>query len=159
MNITGNKPLPPKALTDDIRHGIHRTKPLNTSLAKHAPHPNTHLGNARTFGARKPLTAHEKLVQQTQKWVAQTFYGTMLKQMHNSPFKSDLLDGGRGGQAFQSMYDQKLADHMAHGAAGAKLVNTIVNRIESRSAAVRAQAHKSQKSRVAGKVPNVSPPL
>jgi Rod binding domain-containing protein len=154
MNITPSKPLPPKALTDDARHGIHRTKPLNTSLAQHKPHLNTNLASASKLGAKKPLTAHEKLVQQTQKWVAQTFYGTMLKQMRNSPFKSDLMDGGHGGQAFQSMYDQKLAEHMSRGA-GAKLVNSIVHRIESRSSAVKAQAQQSRQSHAARKAANV----
>lgn len=73
---------------------------------------------------------HAALVKQTQKWVAQTFFGQMLKQMRESPFKSDLFSGGRGGQAFAEMYDQELADHMARGA-GSKLVNAIVGRIES----------------------------
>ena len=50
--------------------------------------------------------------------VAQTFYGTMLKQMRNSPFKSKLFDGGRGGEAFASMFDQHLADRMSRGPAG-----------------------------------------
>src|SRR6187399_588495 len=30
---------------------------------------------------------HQELTHQAQQWVAQTFFGTMLKQMHNSPFK------------------------------------------------------------------------
>jgi Rod binding domain-containing protein len=72
---------------------------------------------------------HAELVRQTQKWVAQTFYGTMLKQMRQSPFKSDLFDGGRGGQVFQEMLDQKLADHMSRNAAP-KLVDSIVQKIE-----------------------------
>ena len=74
---------------------------------------------------------HDKLVTQTQKWVAQTFFGTLLKQVRNSPFRSELLDGGRGGQVFGSMYDQRLAEHMARGA-GSKLVNSIVKRIEAK---------------------------
>jgi Rod binding domain-containing protein len=76
---------------------------------------------------------HGQLVAQTQKWVAQTFFGQLLKQVRNSPFRSELLDGGRGGQAFGSMYDQRLAEHMARGA-GSKLVNSIVKRIEAKQA-------------------------
>ena len=76
---------------------------------------------------------HEKLSGQAQKWVAQTFFGTLLKQMRNSPFKSKLFEGGRGGEAFQSLYDQRLADHMARGA-GHKLVNAITRKIEARKA-------------------------
>jgi hypothetical protein len=76
---------------------------------------------------------HEQLVEQTQKWVSQTFYGTILKQMHDSPFKSEIFDGGRGGQAFSGLMDQHLADRMAKGANN-KLVKNIVRRIEARAA-------------------------
>jgi Rod binding domain-containing protein len=76
---------------------------------------------------------HGQLVAQTQKWVAQTFFGQLLKQVRSSPFRSELLDGGRGGQVFGSMYDQRLAEHMARGA-GSKLVNSIVKRIEAKQA-------------------------
>jgi Rod binding domain-containing protein len=78
-------------------------------------------------------TEHEKLVKQTQTWVAQTFFGTLLKQMRNSPFKSELLEGGKGGETFAALQDQHLAEHMTRGA-GAKLVNGIVRRIEARAA-------------------------
>src|SRR5947209_4287212 len=74
---------------------------------------------------------HAKLEAQAQKWVAQTFFGTLLKQVRNSPFRSEMLDGGRGGQAFGSMYDQHLAEHMARGA-GSKLVKSIVKKIEAK---------------------------
>ncbi len=77
---------------------------------------------------------HAELTEQTQKWVAQTFYGQMLKQMRDSPFKSKLFDGGHGGEAFQQMADQHLADSMARGT-GHKLVDAIVDRIEHPSTA------------------------
>lgn len=76
---------------------------------------------------------HGQLVEQTQKWVAQTFFGTLMKQMEESPFKSDLFSGGRGGEAFSPLYHQQLVDRMARGA-GDKLVNAIVRRIEATSA-------------------------
>lgn len=76
---------------------------------------------------------HDQLVKQTQKWVAQTFYGTLLKQVRQSPFHSNLFEGGRGGQAFGSLYDQQMAEHMARGT-GQKLVNQIVRRIEAKKA-------------------------
>jgi Rod binding domain-containing protein len=76
---------------------------------------------------------HDQLVDQTQNWVAQTFFGTLLKQMRNSPFKSELFSGGQGGQAFAGLHDQQLAEHMARGA-GSKLVNSIVRRIEATAA-------------------------
>jgi Rod binding domain-containing protein len=76
---------------------------------------------------------HAELVQTTQKWVSQTFFGELLKQMRNSPFKSDLFNGGRGGQMFNEMFDQQLASHIARGS-GAKLVNAIVRKVEAAAA-------------------------
>ena len=78
-------------------------------------------------------TQHDRIVAQTEKWVAQTFFGTLLKQMENSPFKSDLFSGGRGGQAFSSLYHQQLTERMARSA-GDQLVKTIVRRIEATAA-------------------------
>jgi Rod binding domain-containing protein len=80
-----------------------------------------------------PQTKHDQLVEQTQKWVGQAFFGTLLKQMSNSPFKSEMFSGGRGGEAFSSMHHQHLAERMSRGA-GAKLVNSIVRRIEAKAA-------------------------
>jgi Rod binding domain-containing protein len=83
--------------------------------------------------AAVPKTEHDQLVEQTRKWVGQTFFGTLLKQMHDSPFKSDLFSGGRGGEAFSSLHNQQLAERMARGA-GSKLVHSIVRRIEAKAA-------------------------
>src|SRR6187200_2157558 len=74
---------------------------------------------------------HAQLEKQAGNLVAQTFFGTLLKQMRESPFKDELFSGGRGGEAFGSMYDQHLAEHMARGA-GKKLVNSIVKRFEAK---------------------------
>jgi Rod binding domain-containing protein len=74
------------------------------------------------------------LFQTAQKWVSQTFFGTLLKQMHESPFKSDLWSGGRGGQAFSPLYDQHLAERMAK-ASGRPLANSIVKHIQRGKAA------------------------
>ncbi|HTL27620.1 MAG TPA: rod-binding protein [Tepidisphaeraceae bacterium] len=79
------------------------------------------------------LSAHDALTKQTQTWVAQSFFGTLLKQMRDSPFKSDILDGGRGGQAFSGLYDQHLAERMSRGV-GHKLVGAIVRKIEAKNA-------------------------
>ncbi|MBA3273365.1 MAG: rod-binding protein, partial [Chthoniobacterales bacterium] len=70
---------------------------------------------------------------QAEVFVSQAFFGTMLRQMRESPFKSDLFEGGRGGQAFGSLYDQHLAERMASGA-GQKLVNSIVRKLEAKKA-------------------------
>lgn len=79
-----------------------------------------------------PASQHDNLVKNSQKLVAQTFFGTLLKQMHEGPFKSKIFDGGRGGQAFSSLLDQHLSEHMARGA-GHKLVDSMVRRIEKTS--------------------------
>ncbi len=78
-----------------------------------------------------PATAsqHDKLVKQSQRLVSQTFFGTLLKQMRDSPFKSEIFDGGHGGKAFSGLLDQHLADRMASGS-GQKLVNAMVRKIE-----------------------------
>src|SRR5688572_27191760 len=74
----------------------------------------------------------KRLTDQARKWVAQTFFGTMLKQMRNSPFKSELFAGGRGGEAFGTLLDQQLAERMSVGAGG-KLVGSIVKGIQAKN--------------------------
>ncbi len=75
------------------------------------------------------LTRHKELVHTTQKWVAQSFYGTLLKQLRQDPFRSDLFDGGRGGQVFTELFDQQISERMARGAPNT-LVKSIVDKIE-----------------------------
>jgi Rod binding domain-containing protein len=77
-------------------------------------------------------TNREDLQKQAEKLVSQTFFGTMFKQMRNSPFKSELFSGGRGGEVFHSLMDQHLADRMAQGA-GNDLVQSIVKHLEKLS--------------------------
>jgi Rod binding domain-containing protein len=72
---------------------------------------------------------HQALVNNTEKWVAQTFYGEMLKQMRNSPFRSKMFDGGEAGKTYNQMFDSELAGHLSRGA-GKKLVDAIVDKIE-----------------------------
>src|SRR5437879_3008119 len=88
-------------------------------------------GHSKKTRGGQPLSRqdaqHEALLDNTRKWVSGAFFGTLLKQMHESPFKSDLWDGGRGGQAFSTMYDQKLTERMSHGV-GQKLVRSIVRK-------------------------------
>jgi Rod binding domain-containing protein len=78
-------------------------------------------------------TPHDKVVETARKLVAQTFYGTMLKQMRNSPFKSEMFEGGRGGQAFAPLLDQHLAEHMARSS-DSHLVNAIARKLEGKAA-------------------------
>jgi Rod binding domain-containing protein len=83
------------------------------------------------------LDPHDPLTKQTQKLVAQTFFGTMLKQMRQSPFHNDMFEGGHGGAAFNELLDQHLADHMTRGA-GSKLVHSFVRKFQA------IQAYKKQ---------------
>jgi Rod binding domain-containing protein len=98
-------------------------------------------GEAGHYAKVAPKDAHQKLIDSTGTWVAQSFFGTLLKQMRESPFKSEIFSGGQGGQAFSQLYDQHLAEHMARGA-GKKLVNSIVRKIEA-TAAYRKQGARS----------------
>lgn len=112
------------AIRLDAEHRASET-PMNINPAslKNLPTVNNRAS------AAPPSPKHNALVKQSQHLVAQTFYGTMLKQMRESPFKSELFDGGRGGEMFSSLLDQRLADHMSKST-GNKLVNSIVKHIE-----------------------------
>ena len=104
--------------------------------------------------SRPPKTEHEKIEETARKWVAQTFYGTMLKQMRESPFKSEIFSGGRGGQAFSSLLDQHLAEHMTRGT-GNKLVNAIARKLEA--AGNYKKQSQARPNPAAGAAPNNSP--
>ncbi|MGC4030398.1 MAG: rod-binding protein [Tepidisphaeraceae bacterium] len=80
--------------------------------------------------ASPKLTEYGELEKQAKNLVGTTFYATLLKQMHDSPFKSDLFSGGRGGEAFNSMYDQHLATAMAQRS-GDKLARPIIKRYKA----------------------------
>ena len=111
-------------------HGVPVVKHRPHAKAAHRPH-HAKFKFARPHAGEKVSAEerHEQLGEQTAKWVSQTFFGQMLKQMRDSPFKSKLFDGGHGGEAFQQMADQRLADAMARGT-GHKLVDAIVDHIE-----------------------------
>ena len=127
------------------KHAASGSGPLGTlgHPAHHARHHHhsaatPHLRRSHVAGGPKtpakvvaPAERHDQLVTQTEKWVSQTFYAQLLKQTHNSPFKDKLFSGGRGGEAFGSMFDQQVADRMSRGAGG-KMVDTIVDKIEKR---------------------------
>jgi Rod binding domain-containing protein len=118
-------------------------KPTDFSATRHQPmQPRALSFDDLLPVAHKPTpTEHDRLTKQAEIWVSQTFFGTLLKQARESPFRSELFDGGRGGQAFGAMYDQRLAEHLARGA-GKKLVRSLVRKIEAKQAY--AKQHKSQ---------------
>jgi Rod binding domain-containing protein len=91
---------------------------------------------------RGPLSHHDKLVMQARKWVAMSFFEPMLQQMRNDPFRSDIMNGGSAGKAFESMYDERLSEKMASDASDT-LVQSIVRKIEGGKAYAR-QMQKAQ---------------
>jgi Rod binding domain-containing protein len=96
----------------------------------HTVQPPSAASAARLAAAKEK---HKKLVEQTQKWVGDAFYGTLLKKMRESPFKSEIFDGGRGGEMFTTLFDQQLAGRMSK-AAPDPLVKAIVKKIEGNQA-------------------------
>ena len=116
-------------------------KPLD--LAKHPKfelkslelgmHEKPNLAGGSLQALQKGPLKHDDARKQAEKFVSQAFFATILKQMRESPFKSELFAGGRGGEAFGSLYDQQLADRMSRGV-GNKLVNSIVRKIEAAKA-------------------------
>ncbi|HEY7116611.1 MAG TPA: rod-binding protein [Tepidisphaeraceae bacterium] len=126
-------PLTPDQMLPGVRTPAKPMQPLNPPAPPLLP-----LGDDSEFVPGNPhhapaRTEHDKVVATAQKLVAQTFYGTMLKQMRQSPWRSELFDGGRGGQAFSALFDQHLAERMAHGA-DSKLVNSIARKLEGKTA-------------------------
>src|SRR4051812_20826021 len=122
--------LSPTDLSGIISHP--KTTATHGPLASGATPNGSDVNGAAVSGvpapqADTPDAHHDRLVRQAQQWVGQTFFGVLLKQMRESPFKSHLFEGGRGGQAFSSLYDQKLIEHMSRGA-GKSLVNAIVRK-------------------------------
>jgi Rod binding domain-containing protein len=104
-------------------------------LAMKRPKPAAHTRHGRTHRSAglDPQSKHRDVTEQAAKWVAQTFYGQLLKQMHNSPFKNPKFEGGKGGEAFGQMFDQQIADKMSRGV-GRKLVNSLAKKIEGKRA-------------------------
>jgi Rod binding domain-containing protein len=104
---------------------------LNSTLSMMRLAPQHEMfGKAQHRLAGDAAAQHAQVVEQVRKWVGLSFFGTMMKQMRESPFRSKLMDGGRGGEMFGEMYDQQLAQRMGKGV-GSKLINSIVKKIEA----------------------------
>lgn len=78
------------------------------------------------FDQTQPLA--QQLQPLAQIVVGQTFYGTLLKQTQDNPYKDERLTGGRGGEMFQSLYHQRLSEQMVRGS-GQKLVKAMVKKL------------------------------
>ena len=112
-------------IADNPHSPVNAAQASRPSLAESAHGP---------FNVTPQLSEDQKLDKQVRNWVGQTFFGTLLKQMRDSPFKSEIFSGGRGGEAFQEMYDGRLAQHMANSV-GTKIVRPIVKELQKKSAA------------------------
>jgi Rod binding domain-containing protein len=62
---------------------------------------------------------------QSQIFVSQFFFGTLLKQMRSGSMGTGMFDGGSGGKSFQSMLDQRLAEGMSNTPAGRIIAENI----------------------------------
>ncbi len=102
--------------------------------------------NPIVLDTRGPMSRHDKLIQQTRKWVAISFFQPMLDAMRNDPFASKLFDGGDAGKAFGTMFDERLAEKMSSGASDT-LVQSIVRKIEGGKAYARQSAGKMKAER------------
>lgn len=116
-----------------------RTRLSPADLAGVVSHPKKGTPAEVPPGTDPDAVRHEELTRQAQQWVGQTFFGVLLKQMRESPFRSDLFEGGRGGQAFGPLFDQKLIDHMSRGT-NHNLVRAIVRKMEAGAAYRKQQA-------------------
>jgi hypothetical protein len=85
-------------------------------------------GRVATSPTAGQPTVEAELTKHVETFVASSFFGTMLKQMRESPFRSELFGGGRAGGAYDAMYHQALAERMGRGV-GQSLVRSIVKRI------------------------------
>ena len=143
---------------------VTRIDPLPLAGAPQGSNFSQVIASLPRSGGDGPAATHEEQVEkQVQTWVATTFFGTLLKQMHDSPFKSDLFTGGRGGEAFGSLYDQQLAQKMASGI-GQRLVHSIARSMlpqkspgSNASAKVKPAAAQAQASQKAAAAANPNP--
>lgn len=78
--------------------------------------------------------------QKVQEFVSQAFIGTLLKQVRESPFKSDLFSGGQAGETYQSLYDQQVIGQVAPGIGG-QLIDALERQFTSGSPAHRLQSN------------------
>jgi Rod binding domain-containing protein len=118
---------------------------MNSAL-KLFPTERREASNPIVLNTRGPMSRHDKLIQQTRKWVAVSFFQPMLDAMRNDPFNSKLFDGGDAGKAFGTMFDERLSEKMASGASDT-LVQSIVRKIEGGKAYARQSAGKIRAER------------
>ena len=113
--VTSLRPLNTDATIPGFKGQPKPLEPLTAAGVAADPEAEDDTGSRGACRGVRRRREHDKLVETARKLGRQTFYGTMLKQMRNSPFKSEMFEGGRGGQAFAPLLDQHLAEHMSRG--------------------------------------------
>lgn len=93
---------------------------LRTYVPPHRPRPSD-------ASAAKETPRERQIRQVAASLVAQTFYGPMFRMMRESPFRSEVMNGGRGGEAFATLLDQQLVSRMSRRSD--PLVDAIVRRL------------------------------
>jgi len=84
-----------------------------------------------------PPKQDAELRKQIGEFIGITFYGTMMKTMHNSDVKGKYGHGGRGEEVFQSQLDFELAKRMGHSQNNS-LAEALYNRLTGGSGIDRA---------------------
>ena len=98
-------------------HGVTRPETLeNAKVSKLKPDVFGDLLSKKlkeTTATPEPLSEEKKakLEKTSATLVNQFFMGSMLKQMRESPFKNDMFTGGKGGDAYAGLFDQRIAEH------------------------------------------------
>jgi Rod binding domain-containing protein len=89
------------------------------------------------------IMRYKNLRAQAEKFVAQSFFVPIFKQMRNSPFKSELFGGGRGGEVFQGMLDGVISERMSRGG-GKDLVDSMVKKLDPQLAKLMEPSNKAR---------------
>jgi Rod binding domain-containing protein len=90
-----------------------------------------------TAGDRNVGTDREKVRAAAEQLVASTFILPLLAQMRDSPFKSELLHGGKGEDAFGAQLDTQFADRIVQSG-NFKLVDQIEQQMLRQSSQLKA---------------------
>lgn len=141
--INGLRMAPPKSWQGALNAAASDASPsaafdLNTATGAIATPTFASFRDAMNVAAKaKPAKSGEpespedlKLRKTAETLVNNLFMGTMLKQMRNSPFKDSTFSGGKAGEAYAGLFDQRLAANAGGGMSG-KLVDSLVNKFKS----------------------------
>ncbi len=87
----------------------------NTGLGLGRGHLSDHAVNDGRFEQllRAQPEGDSELREQAELLLGHTLFLPLLKQMRNDPFKSELMHGGFGEDAFANQFDQLIAERMA----------------------------------------------